>query len=255
VPVRIEGLSGEEARLVVAAVDVGILNLTNYKAPAPDDYYLGQRRLGADVRDLYGQLIDGMQATRGQIRSGGDAAGAELQGSPPTQPPVTLYSGIVRVGADGRAEVAFDIPEFAGTVRVMAVAWSRDKLGRASGDVTVRDPVVLTATLPRFILSGDRSTMQLELDNVEGPAGDYRVSVQADGPVRLGAAAPVTLRLRVRQRDRLSVPLTASAAGIANIKVQIAGPGNFALDRTYAPGGTAGEPDPRSPHRPHHGGR
>jgi uncharacterized protein YfaS (alpha-2-macroglobulin family) len=234
VPVRIEGLAGEEARLVVAAVDVGILNLTNYKAPAPDDYFLGQRRLGADVRDLYGQLIDGMQATRGQIRSGGDAAGTELQGSPPTQPPVTLYSGIVRVGADGRAEVAFDIPEFAGTVRVMAVAWSRDKLGRASGDVTVRDPVVLTATLPRFILSGDRSTMQLELDNVEGPAGDYRVSVQAEGPLRLGAAAPQTLRLRARQRDRLSVPLTASAAGIANIKVQIAGPGNFALDRTYA---------------------
>jgi alpha-2-macroglobulin len=93
VPVRIEGLAGEEARLVVAAVDVGILNLTNYKAPAPDDYFLGQRRLGADVRDLYGQLIDGMQATRGQIRSGGDAAGAEFQGSPPTQPPVTLYSG------------------------------------------------------------------------------------------------------------------------------------------------------------------
>jgi alpha-2-macroglobulin len=233
VPVRIDGLAGEEARLVVAAVDVGILNLTNYKPPAPDDYFLGQRRLTADVRDLYGQLIDGMQATRGQIRTGGDTAGAELQGSPPTQPPVTLYSGIVRVAADGTAEVSFDIPEFAGTVRVMAVAWSKDKVGHGSGDVTVRDPVVLTATLPRFILTGDRSTLQLELDNVEGPAGDYRISVQTDGPVRLGAGAPQTLRLRARQRDRVSVPLTASAAGIANIKVQIAGPGNLALDRNY----------------------
>ncbi len=233
VPVKIEGLAGAEARLVVAAVDVGILNLTNYKPPAPDDYYLGQRRLTADVRDLYGQLIDGMQAIRGQIRSGGDAAGAELQGSPPTQPPVTLYSGIVRVAADGTAEVSFDIPEFAGTVRVMAVAWSKDKVGRASGDVTVRDPVVLTATLPRFMLAGDRSAMQLEIDNVEGAAGDYRISVQSDGPVRLAAGVPQTMRLRARQRDRLSVPLTASAAGIADIKVHIAGPGNFALDRNY----------------------
>jgi uncharacterized protein YfaS (alpha-2-macroglobulin family) len=233
VPVKIDGLAGEEARLVVAAVDIGILNLTNYKPPAPDDYYLGQRRLTADVRDLYGQLIDGMQATRGQIRSGGDTAAAELQGSPPTQPPVTLYSGIVRVAADGTAEVSFDIPQFAGTVRVMAVAWSKDKVGRGSGDVTVRDPVVLTATLPRFMLAGDRSAMQLELDNVEGPAGDYRISVQSDGPVRLAAGAPQTVRLRAQQRDRLSVPLTASAAGIANIKVQIAGPDNFALDRNY----------------------
>ena len=52
---------------------VGILNLTNYKPPAPDDHYLGQRRLTAELRDLYGQLIDGMQGTRGQIKTGGDA--------------------------------------------------------------------------------------------------------------------------------------------------------------------------------------
>jgi uncharacterized protein YfaS (alpha-2-macroglobulin family) len=233
VPVKIDGLAGQEARLAVAVVDVGILNLTNYKPPSPDDYFLGQRRLTADVRDLYGQLIDGMQATRGQIRSGGDGAGAELQGSPPTQPPVTLYSGIVTVNRDGTAEVAFEIPEFAGTVRVMAVAWSRDQVGHAVGDVTVRDPVVVTATLPRFILVGDRSTMQLELDNVEGPAGGYRVAVETDGPVRLGIDAPQTVQLRAKQRNRLTVPLTASAAGVANIKVRIAGPANFALDRNY----------------------
>jgi alpha-2-macroglobulin len=233
VPVEVAGLAGAEARLVVAAVDLGILNLTNYKPPAPDDYYLGQRRLAAEVRDLYGQLIDGMQATRGQIRSGGDAS-AELQGSPPTQPLVTLYSGIVRVGPDGRAEVAFDLPEFAGTVRLMAVAWSKDKVGHGTVDVTVRDPVVLTATLPRFVLSGDRTAMQLDLDNVEGPAGDYRVSVAADGPVRLAATAPQTLRLGTHERNRLSVPLAASGTGVANLKVDVAGPGNFSLQRSYA---------------------
>src|SRR5205807_8196079 len=124
IPVKLDGLAaGEEARVVVAAVDVGILNLTNYKPPAPDDYYLGQRRLSAELRDLYGQLIDGMQGTRGQIRTGGDVAAGQLQGSPPTQPPLALYSGIVTVGAGGTADVVFDIPAFAGTVRVMAVAW------------------------------------------------------------------------------------------------------------------------------------
>ncbi len=173
-PVKIEGLSrGEDAKIVVAAVDVGILNLTNYKPPAPDDYYLGQRRMTSEIRDIYGQLIDGMQGTRGQIRTGGDGAGAELQGSPPTQKPLALYSGIVTVGADGTAEVTFDIPEFAGTARLMAVAWTATKVGRANTDVTVRDPVVLTATLPRFLLNGDHGTMNLDLDNVEGAAGDY----------------------------------------------------------------------------------
>ena len=96
---------------MVAAVDVGILNLTNYKPPSPDDYYLGQQALSAEIRDLYGDLIDGMQGARGQIRSGGDE-GAQLQGSPPTGPPVAFYSGIVTVGADGNADVAFDVPDF-----------------------------------------------------------------------------------------------------------------------------------------------
>ena len=81
VPIKLAGLAaGEEAHVVVAAVDVGILNLTNYKPPAPDKYYLGQRQLTAEIRDLYGQLIDGMQGVRGTIRSGGDS-GAELAGS------------------------------------------------------------------------------------------------------------------------------------------------------------------------------
>ena len=234
IPVKVGGLApGEAARIVVAAVDVGILNLTNYKPPAPDDYYLGQRRLTADIRDLYGQLIDGMQGTRGQIRTGGDAA-AELQGSPPTQKPLALYSGIVTVKPDGTAEVVFDIPDFAGTARVMAVAWSKDKVGRAVGDVTIRDPVVLTATLPRFLLNGDRGTMHLDLDNVAGQAGDYRLEMKSEGVNVIGNAAPQTLKLNAKQRSSVTVPLSAAAAGSAAVTVRVSGPGGFALERSYA---------------------
>jgi uncharacterized protein YfaS (alpha-2-macroglobulin family) len=235
IPVKIGGLvAGEDARIVVAAVDVGILNLTNYKPPAPDDYYLGQRRLTADLRDLYGQLIDGMQGIRGQIRTGGDLAQAELQGSPPAQKPLALYSGVVTVKPDGTAEIVFDIPDFAGTARVMAVAWSKDKVGRAVGDVVVRDPVVLTTTLPRFLLNGDRGAMHLDLDNVEGGSGDYRVEVRSEGVNVVGTSAPQTLRLDAKQRSAVTLPLTAPSAGVANVTVRVSGPGGFALERSYA---------------------
>ncbi len=235
VPIKLAGLtSGEEARVVVAAIDVGILNLTNYKPPAPDDYYLGQRRLTAEIRDLYGQLIDGMQGVKGQIRSGGDSAGAELSGSPPTQAPLALYSGIVTVDRDGGAQVQFDIPAFAGSVRVMAVAWTKEKLGKASGDVVVRDPVVLTATLPRFLRTGDRGAVQLELDNVEGAAGDYNLAVATDGAAKLDGTQPQALKLAAKQRDRVSIPVTASGAGPSTVTVKVSGPDNFALERSYA---------------------
>jgi len=92
--------------------------------------------------------------------------------------------------------------------------------------------VVVTATLPRFMLNGDKSSMHLDLDNVEGAAGDYRVTIESEGPVS-AASASQTLRLAAKKRDQLTVPLTAAGAGTALVKVRIAGPDNFALERNY----------------------
>jgi uncharacterized protein YfaS (alpha-2-macroglobulin family) len=233
-PVNLGGLNpGEDAKIVVAAVDVGILNLTNYKPPAPDDYYLGQRRMTSEIRDIYGQLIDGMQGTRGQLRTGGDSAGAQIEGSPPTQKPMALYSGIVTVAADGTAQIEFEIPEFAGTARVMAVAWTATKLGRATVDVTVRDPVVLTATLPRFLLSGDKGTMSFDLDNVEGAAGDYTIAVKTSGPVKLTGNPATTVKLAAKQRTSMALAIDAFGAGTAQFDVDIKGPNGLTLARHY----------------------
>ncbi|HTN62829.1 MAG TPA: MG2 domain-containing protein, partial [Devosia sp.] len=53
--------AGQQAYVAVAAVDLGILNLTNFKTPDPDGWFFGQRQLGMDIRDLYGSLIDPTQ--------------------------------------------------------------------------------------------------------------------------------------------------------------------------------------------------
>ncbi len=116
----------------------------------------------------------------------------------------------------------------------MAVAWSKDKVGKASGDVMVRDPVVLTATLPRFLRTGDRGAVQLELDNVEGAAGDYSVAISSEGTVKLDGDKPLTLKLAAKQRDHLSVPVSAAGSGASTINVSVSGPNGFALERAFA---------------------
>jgi alpha-2-macroglobulin len=63
----------------------------------------------------------------------------------------------VQVGADGYARASFDLPAFNGTVRVMAVAWSRTRRRAGQADVLVRDPVVVTASLPRFLSPGTKA--------------------------------------------------------------------------------------------------
>ena len=237
IPVTLAGLApGEEAYVEVSAVDVGILNLTRYETPKPGEWFFGQKQLATELRDLYGFLIDGMQGVRGAIRSGGDGAARALEGAPPAFEPIARYSGVVKVGADGAARVSFDIPAFNGTLRVSAVGWSKGRTGQAQADVTVRDPVVIAGTLPRFLAIGDRSRFHIDVNNVEGQAGDYVVDLDVRGPVTLPAdATHRTLRLAAGQKTALTIPVTAAGVGSARIDLRITGPGidvgqNFVLN-------------------------
>ena len=61
VALKVDGLTpGQTAFATIAGVDVGILNLTGYASPDPEDHYFGQRKLGMGIRDVYGRLIDGV---------------------------------------------------------------------------------------------------------------------------------------------------------------------------------------------------
>ncbi len=235
VPVTLADLKeGAEARVVISAVDVGILNLTRHAAPKPDQYYYGQRLLGAEIRDLYGKLIDGMQAAAGKIRSGGGAMGGF--GAPPASSvvPVALYSGIVKVGKDGKALITFDMPAFDGTVRLMAVAWNADQLGSAQKDVIVRDPVVVIGTAPHFLTSGDISNLHFSLDNVEGPEGEFTYTLSGSGAVSVDEKTKESkVALKQKERKQFSVPLTAKGYGAAKLELAIAGPDGFSLKREY----------------------
>ncbi len=236
IPVAVTGAkAGDKAYVTVAAVDVGILNLTGYKAPDPQDWFFGQRMMGLELRDLYGRLIDGSLGATGRLRTGGDGAAMQSQGSPPTEKLVAFFSGIVELDADGKADVAFDIPQFNGTVRVMAVAWTRDALGHATSDVIVRDPVVVTAGLPRFLAPGDAATMRLDFVNTDGPAGDYALAIATTGDITVGDdAVPDKLTLEPGKRQTLTVPLIAVAPGDASVTVSLAHGDAAPIEQTLA---------------------
>ncbi len=240
VPFKVDGLArGEEAYVTVAAVDAGILNLTRFEPPKPEAWLYAQAKLGTEIRDLYGRLIDGMRAERGKLRSGGDDAaaggGMAMSGTPPVEALLALHSGIVKVGADGSSRVEFDLPEFNGQVRLMAVAWSGGKVGHGVKDVVARDPIALTAAAPRFLTLGDDARLDLSLHNVEGVSGEYVVNVNLlPGEGMKGEAVSVlnrkvALKAGERRSERLS--LKPSQPGLTDYDVRITGPGGIDVKR------------------------
>ena len=78
-------------------------------------------------------------------------AGLGLRAPPPTEQLVAVFSGLLEADAEGRVRAPVALPDFNGTVRLMAVAWTADGVGQASKDWLVRDPVVVQASLPRFL--------------------------------------------------------------------------------------------------------
>jgi uncharacterized protein YfaS (alpha-2-macroglobulin family) len=236
IPVKVAGAeAGEQAFVTMSAVDLGILNLTNYQPPEPEKHYFGQRRLATELRDLYGKLIDGMQGVRGTIRSGGDGAGLAGNGRPLSAEPTAFYSGIVTIGEGGKAEVSFDIPAFDGTLRVMAAAWSGTKVGHAVQDVIVRDPVVVQGTPPKFLIIGDKSELHLSVANVEGEAGTFSLTATSQGGVTLGGgnAGAQTFVLKQQERRSLTLPLVGDTLGKGTVKVAVNGPGGINVERSY----------------------
>lgn len=233
VPVEVKGAAaGENAYVMVAAVDVGILNLTRYEAPDPGDWYFGQRMLGLEIRDLYGRLIDGSLGATGKLRTGGDGGSLTAQGSPPKEKLVAFFSGVVRLDADGRASVDFDLPQFNGTVRVMAVAWTKTAVGEASADVIVRDPIVLTAGMPRFMAPGDSAVMRLDIANTDAPDGQYALSIETAGDLAVGEGEyPETVTLTGGRRQTMTIPLTAVAPGDAGLTIRLANASGVSVEQ------------------------
>lgn len=229
VPVTIGGVGrGEEVALTIAAVDEGILRLTKFPSPDPVAHYFGKKRLGLEVRDDYGRILDANLGAA--ARFGGDQIGGEGLTVVPVKS-IALFSGLVAVGADGKATVPLEIPDFNGELRLMAVAWSKEKVGALAQPLTVRDPVPALLSMPRFLAPGDTASATLLVDNVEGAAGQYRIGLAGKGP--LSVKTEKTLTLAGRQQATELLPLSSTTLGVASVSLSVAGPGGFKVGRSY----------------------
>lgn len=235
VPIRVTGASAGPVRLTLAAVDEGILLLTDYGTPDPAGHYLGQRRLGLDVRDIYGRLIQPAEGRRAQVRTGGDLTRSRnLTGDlVTTRRTVALFEGPVTLDADGRATVRLELPDFNGRLRLMAVAYGRAAVGSGEAELLVRDPVVAELLLPRFLAPGDVAQATVSLHNLSGPEGAYALLLGAEGGVALATETPVDITLATGQRVARTIEVTGEAVGDGRLTLTLAGPGGFSLTRDW----------------------
>jgi uncharacterized protein YfaS (alpha-2-macroglobulin family) len=229
IPIRIANGRGE-AMVTLAAVDEGILRLTGFASPDPVTHFLGKRALGVDIRDDYGRLLAPAEGALALLRQGGDGGLAGM-GIQPPQKLVSLFSGPVRVNADGTAMIALDIPDFAGELRLMAVAWEGTRIGAASRAMTVRDQAVGEAALPRFLAPGDTARLPVLLHNIELPPGEIIAELSTEGGIEIEGPSRLTAQLATGERAAPATTLRARAGGEGILRLRLSGPEGFSITR------------------------
>ncbi len=184
--IKLDSSNGKKAEFTVAVVDEGILQLTRFNTPKPIDYFFEPRRLGVSTYETIGWTFPRtMKSGRGLI--GGGVAAQKQKKSGRIMPVrlVSHWSGVVTSDATGKAEVRVPIPPFQGKVRVMVVAAQDGKVGHQEHFVTVRDPLVMQPTLPRFLQWGDHFDIPVFLVNMTGKEQQVTTTVSAGSSVKL----------------------------------------------------------------------
>lgn len=205
-----QGEVPKQVNVLLSAVDSGVLNITDYATPDPWKAFFGQKRYGADIYDIYGQVIEG-QGRLASLRFGGDGDELKRGGKPPVNHVTIIAQQAQPVVLDERGEglVTLPIGDFNGELRVMAQAWTADDFGSSDEKVVVAAPVIAELNTPRFLASGDATRLALDLRNLTDRPQTLNVALSASGLLQLDGAAIPPLQLAPGARSTLFVPVSA----------------------------------------------
>lgn len=225
---------GGDAYAKVTLVDNGILSLTNYRSPDPNKTFMQDQKYDVSLRDPYGLIMTDPQQ-QGQGYGAADeafmmkATGATSLQTIPSKS-VALSSKIVPLNDLGEAQVEFDVPQFSGSLKVMAVAWDQDKTGSTNQDVLVRDNAVATIGLPRYLNVGDSVQGRLNLHNLKAKNPDFKVDISCSGAIKCSMQNVSSLKPGIREEKAFTI--TSMEPGIGKLNLTVINP-DFNLQDSY----------------------
>jgi len=216
----------DRTRLTIAAVDAGILQLTDFKTPDPLEFFYGKRRPSLEGYDLYSLVYPETDRATSHLSPPGGMSGLRRkQHLNPFQARrinvVSLWSGVLDADSAGDARVNLQIPQFNGQLIVMAVVADGDRFGSGSAGLLVREPIILQESFPRFVAPDDEVRGLVTVFNGFDTATTIRVEADIDGHAKLSSVAPQYIRLESGQQGVVEFPFKGlSAPGLIDVSLR-----------------------------------
>ncbi len=214
------------ARIVVFAIDEGILQVAAYHTPDPLSHFFQKRSLDVTTSQILDLIMP--EFRRGDLGAapGGDQGSALGRHLNPFQrkgdKPVVFWSSILDSDSSAR-ELQYTVPDyFNGTLRVMAVAVTDDTIGVAENRTLVRGDFVLSANAPTTITPGDEFEVSVGVANNlagSGANAQLSVSLKTGAALQIEGAASQTLSIAENHESSAHFRLkTLDTLGAVNLE-------------------------------------
>ncbi len=180
--IKLKYKTDQPARVVVFAVDEGILQVARYKNADPLGFFFQKRALEVRTAQILDLIIPEFKRVMAAAAPGGDGDGALGRHLNPFKrkrdKPVAYWSGLLDAGPEER-ELTYVVPDsFNGTLRVMAVAVADSGLGVFQGRTLVRGDFVLSPNVPTTVTPGDEFDISVGVaNNVAGSGNEAPIAV------------------------------------------------------------------------------
>lgn len=211
--------------LTISVVDEGILQIKNFKTPDIYNYFYQKQALEVSSHDLYQFLFP--ELSLASSSTGGDGYNLEKRVNPLSNGRtklVAVWSGILKTGMGGEAEFEFEIPQFSGDLRIMAVAYKDEAFGSANANMKVKDPIVISTGAPKFLSPNDEVMIPVTVTNTTKTATTANVSVNLTGGLALQGANNQSIAVPAGKEVRTMFSIKAPAAiGTGSIAVVVNG--------------------------------
>lgn len=223
-----------QGRVVLAAVDRGVLNISDYQPLDPFEIFFGRKRFAQDLFDNYGQVIPPQDGKLARLNYGGDRAPLKKGGALESRVEIAaLWSGEVSFDEQGKAVIPLELPNFNGELALMALAWNEQQVGEAERAVKVVAPLVAEIGWPRFGTRGDETRALVQLRNMSGEDQTLSLAWTLNGGLKANGELPGTLSLKNGEEQWLTLPLTVTgASGVASLQLAASGK-DFAISRDW----------------------
>lgn len=218
------------ADVTLFAVDEGVLSLTGFKTPDPDDYFHQLFQLAfsnyTSLESLLPEAVeDRVRSNKGFLVGGGGEEGPAPEQMRKNFVATPLWIASALTDAQGRSVATVKVPDNLTRYRLMAVVSSgAERFGRGESAFTVNKPLMVEPVVPRFARLGDEVLIKGILHNTTLENREVELSLQlGKGAAFITEARPFAAAVEAGAdaaslRRTVSVPAGASVATVFPVR-------------------------------------